>query len=48
MINISGALGTLSLDYTSLLLKALRSSRAELRSGAGTNSYTTALNFQGI
>ena len=47
VINISGALGTLSLDYTSLLLKALQAQG--LNYGVvGTNSYTTALNFQGI
>jgi endonuclease/exonuclease/phosphatase family metal-dependent hydrolase len=47
VINISGALGTLSLDYTSILLNALADQGLSY-GVVGTNSYTTALNFLGI
>jgi endonuclease/exonuclease/phosphatase family metal-dependent hydrolase len=47
VVNISGALGTLSLDYTSILLTALADQGLSY-GVVGTNSYTTALNFLGI
>jgi len=46
VINVSGSLGTLSLDYTSILLKALADQG--LNYGVvGTNSYTTSFGAPG-
>jgi hypothetical protein len=47
IINISGSVGTLSLDYTSILLKALADQGLSY-GVVGTNSYTTSLNVPGI
>jgi len=44
VINVSGSLGTLSLDYTSILLKALADQGLSY-GVAGTNSYTTSINL---
>jgi endonuclease/exonuclease/phosphatase family metal-dependent hydrolase len=47
IINISGSVGTLSLDYTSILLKALADQGLSY-GVVGTNFYTTSLNVPGI
>jgi len=47
IINISGSLGTLSLDYTSILLKALTDQGLSY-GVVGSNSYTTSLNVPGV